>query len=57
MIKSHNIKKLKDPKLNCIANECVENAEVNLFVWAIVMNRIEISKIFLKIGEVNINKF
>ena len=30
----------------------VMHPEHNLFFWAIVMNRIEIAKIFWKIGEV-----
>ena len=30
----------------------VENTEINLFVWAILLNRIEIAKIFWKIGKV-----
>ena len=32
--------------------EKVENTEINLFVWAILLNRIEIAKIFWKIGKV-----
>ena len=31
----------------------VENPEINLFFWALVLNRIELAKIFLRIGKVN----
>ena len=39
-----------DPSLN---NKIFNNPEVNLFFWCILSNRIEIAKIFWKLGKVN----
>jgi hypothetical protein len=37
--------------------EEVKFPEHNLFVWALLLNRIEIAKIFWQIGEVTYNKY
>ena len=31
----------------------MQHAEMNLFLWALLLNRIEIAKIFWKLGEVS----
>ena len=42
-----------EPKF--LADDSKNEPEINLFVWALLLNRIELAKIFWKIGKVNKN--
>jgi hypothetical protein len=43
---------LKTTEISIELRQSIEDPDMNLFVWAVLMNRIEIAKIFWRIGDV-----